>query len=77
MLMIFALEADAVAISPARSITVVLDTCPERMIASSLTLTAMFSPGKSVCRCCSSVVIARLDDDVELSRAGRLPTRSG
>ena len=28
------------------------------MIASSLTLTAMFSPGKSVCSCCSSVVIA-------------------
>ena len=35
-----------------------LDTCPDRTIASSLTLTAMSSPGNSPCSCCSRVVIA-------------------
>ena len=38
--------------------TAVLDTWPDRIIASSLTLTAMSSPGNSVCSCCSSVVMA-------------------
>ena len=52
------LADDEAAISPARSMTAVLDTRPDRMMASSLTLTAIASPGKSVCRCCSRAVIA-------------------
>ena len=47
MLMTLALEALACAISPDRSTTVLLDTCPDRMIASSLALTWMSSPGNS------------------------------
>ena len=43
-------------------------------MASSLTLTAMSSPGNSACSCCSSAVIGRLDDDVVLL-AWSLPTR--
>ena len=67
---------DAVAISPARSMTVVLDTWPDRMIASSLTLTAMSSPGNSVCSCCSSVVIAG-STTMSYCRRCRRPRRSG
>ncbi len=73
MLMIFVLVEDAVAISPARSITVVLDTWPDRMMASSLTLTAMFSPGNSAWSCCSSVVIAG-STTMSAAGAGRRPT---
>ena len=42
--------ADACAISPARSMTLVLDTWPDRIVASSLALTWMSSPGNSVCK---------------------------
>ena len=44
--------AAAVAISPARSITLVLETVPDSTVASSLVLTWMFSPGNSACSCC-------------------------
>ena len=44
----------ALAISAARSITLVLETCPDRTVASSLVLTSMRSPGNSACSCCCS-----------------------
>ena len=46
------------AISAARSDTPLFDTAPERMMASSVALTVMSSPGKSDRSCCCSVVIA-------------------
>ena len=44
------------AISPARSMTFVLETWPDRIVESSLVLTWMSSPGNSICRFCCSVV---------------------
>ena len=44
----------ALAISAARSITLVLETFPDRTVASSLVLTSMRSPGNSACSCCCS-----------------------
>ena len=43
------------------------------MIASSVALTEMSSPGKSSRSCCWSVVIGRLDDEVVLLAIGRAP----
>ncbi len=58
MLMTLTFAELACAISAARSETLLFDTAPERMIASSVALTLMSSPGKSARSCCCSVVIA-------------------
>ena len=70
-------DADASAISPARSMTFVLETLPDRMVASSLVLTSMSSPGNSVCRLLLQRGDRRLDDQVVLGAAARCPRRSG
>ncbi len=57
MLMTCVFGIDAVAISPMRSITFVLDTRPDKIVAPSLVPTVTSSPGKSACSCCSRFVI--------------------
>ena len=55
-LITFTFDALAWAISPALSITVVLETRPERISASSLSVVLMSSPGNSACSFCCSVL---------------------
>ena len=55
-LITFTFEALAWAISPALSITAVLETWPERISASSLSVAVMSSPGNSACSFCCSVL---------------------
>ena len=63
----------AFASSPARSITSLLDTAPERMTASSVTDTLMSSPGNSCWKFCCSVGDARIDDHVVVLSLGGAP----
>ena len=66
-------RASPSAISPARSITALLDTLPDRISASSVTLTRMSSPGNSVLQLLLKRRHAGIDHDVVLLARGRRP----
>ena len=73
MLMTLTFAELACAISAARSETLLVDTAPERMIASSVALTPMSSPGKSARSCCCKRRDRRLDDEVVVLAIGVAP----